>query len=86
MVPGLWQKFWNGTPDSMQWVAVSDWRIASDTVFYHEWSPDALLPEQFVLLAEAVWPILDPHQLVNRTASGQRAMFMGRSVLPPRKN
>ncbi|MFZ7154250.1 MAG: ABC transporter permease [Bacteroidota bacterium] len=65
MVPGLWQQFWNGTPDSMQWVAVSDWRIASDTVFYHEWSPDALLPEQFVLLAEAVWPILDPHQLVN---------------------
>lgn len=59
----VWQRVWDGSPDSMQWVAVSGWRIVGDSLHYREWSNDASLPEARILLADAVWPVLDPHEL-----------------------
>ena len=74
MVPGLWQS--SGTEPRIR---CNGWRFpigASRPIRFSIMNGRRmpLLPEQFVLLAEAVWPILDPHQLVNRTAV-VRAMF-----------
>jgi peptide/nickel transport system permease protein len=82
-VTSLAERLWNGVPDSMQWVAVASWSISGDSVLYREWSSDAPLPEQGLLLADAVWPVLDVKQLRQERGSWQTTDVYGNRLTAP---